>query len=181
MRLGIVGGLAGLLTLSRSTPCPIGRAHHVASRRCPSQPSLQACRKTIAPPASTCSLNSTDWRQELGELALRCSRGSDRRSSPFNSNRSNPYNTTSRSNRPKLILRMRSRTSLPIRGRPQGSGSSIASKRQNPFDANARQSQLRSDNGYGVKNARTATTEPNEQGTAGPANAPGVACTVTKH
>jgi hypothetical protein len=67
MRLGIVGGLAGLLTLSRSTPCPIGRAHHAASRRCPSQPSLQACRKTIAPPASTCSLNSTDWRQELGE------------------------------------------------------------------------------------------------------------------
>ena len=27
---------------------------------------------------------------------------------------------------------------------------------------------LRSDNGYGVKNARTATIEPNEQGTAGP-------------
>ena len=27
---------------------------------------------------------------------------------------------------------------------------------------------LRSDNGYGVKNARTATIEPNEEGTAGP-------------
>ena len=27
---------------------------------------------------------------------------------------------------------------------------------------------LRSDNGYGVNNARTATIEPNEQGTAGP-------------
>ena len=55
---------------------------------------------------------------------------------------------------------------MPIRGRPPGSGTSIASKRQNPF-APAHDG-LRSDNGYGVKNARTATIEPNEQGTAGP-------------
>ena len=41
MRLGIVGGLAGLLT----TPCPIGRAHHVASRRCPLAAQLAGVQK----------------------------------------------------------------------------------------------------------------------------------------
>ena len=33
----------------------------------PSQPSLQTCRNTDAPSASICSLNSTDWGQELVE------------------------------------------------------------------------------------------------------------------
>src|SRR5271165_941151 len=46
------------------------------------------------------NLGSHHTSLDSSSLALRCSRGSDRRSSPFNSSRSNPYNTTSRSNRP---------------------------------------------------------------------------------
>src|SRR5271165_4118040 len=43
------------------------------------------------------NLGSHHTSLDSSSLALRCSRGSDRRSSPFNSSRSN---TTSRSNRP---------------------------------------------------------------------------------
>jgi hypothetical protein len=50
---------------------------------------------------------------------------------------------------------------------PRADGTSIASRRRSPFDANARQAGP--DDGYGVKNARTTTIEPNEQGSVSPA------------
>ena len=67
----------------------------------------------------------------------------------------------------KLILRMRSRTSLPICGRPPertGFPSPVGGKTRSMPTHNSRGP----DDRNGVKYARTATIEPNEQSTVGP-------------
>src|SRR5436190_24144338 len=67
----------------------------------------------------------------------------------------------------KLILRIRSRTSLLIRGRPP-SGAGLPSPVGGKAHSMPTHHSLGPDNSYGVKNARTATIEPNEKGSVGP-------------
>jgi hypothetical protein len=67
----------------------------------------------------------------------------------------------------RLILRIRSRSSLAIRGRPPGERDFHRQKAAKPIRCQ-RTTVSGPDDGYGVKNARAATIEPNEQSTIGP-------------
>src|SRR5262249_61570224 len=73
-----------------------------------------------------------------------------------------PHNGFSR-----LILRIRSRSSLAIRGRPPGERDFHRQYAAKPIRCQ-RTDGLGPDDGYGVKDARAAPVEPNEQGTIGP-------------
>jgi hypothetical protein len=76
----------------------------------------------------------------------------------------------------RLILRIRSRTSLSI-GRTR-----LPSPVSGETHSMPTQDGLGPDDGYGVKDARAATIEPNEQSTIGPTlNALGVACAAAGH
>jgi hypothetical protein len=75
----------------------------------------------------------------------------------------------------QLILRIRSRTSLPIRGRPPRGRDFHRQYAAKPIRC---QRTTVSDPDDDVKNARTATIEPNEQGAVGPTQMQSAWCTL---
>src|SRR5208283_3968518 len=76
-----------------------------------------------------------------------------------------------------LTCQCRSRTSLSIRGLPPAR-TGVPSPIHGEAHSMPMRNSIGLDDGYGVKNARTATIEPNEQGAVGPTQMQSAWCTL---